>query len=64
VGIGNLQYTDYGGDLGIFITSFNGIAASSNQYYEFRVNGASSSVGVSSYICNVGDVLEFVLTSF
>lgn len=64
VGIENVQYTDYGGDLGIFITGFNGIQATGSQYYEFRVNGVSSNVGVSSYICNNADVLEFVLTSF
>lgn len=64
IGIGNLTYTDYGGDLGIFITGFNGIAAAPNQYYEFRVNGASSNVGVSSYVCNNGDKLDFVLTTF
>lgn len=64
VGSQNVQYTDYGGDLGIFITGFNGVSAAGNQYYEFRVNGASSNVGVSSYICNNADLLEFVLTTF
>lgn len=64
VGVENVQYTDYGGDLGIFITGFNGINATGNQYYGFRVNGVSSNVGVSSYICNNADVLEFVLTTF
>ncbi|HUD09206.1 MAG TPA: DUF4430 domain-containing protein [Patescibacteria group bacterium] len=64
VGLSNLQYTDYGGDMGIFITGFNGITAASNQYFEFRVNGVSSNVGVSSYKCNDGDKLDFVLTSF
>jgi hypothetical protein len=64
VGVNNLQYTDYGGDMGKFITNFNGIAANSNQYYEFRINGVSSMVGVSSYKCNDGDKLDFVLTSF
>jgi hypothetical protein len=63
VGISNLQYTDYGGDMGIFITGFNGINATGNQYFEFRVNGVSSMVGVSSYKCNDGDKLDFVLTS-
>ena len=63
VGSSNLQYTDYGGDMGIFITGFNGITAASNQYFEFRVNGVSSMVGVSSYKCNDGDKLDFVLTS-
>jgi hypothetical protein len=64
VGLGNLQYTDYGGNMGIFITGFNGINAASNQYFEFRVNGVSSNDGVSSYKCNNGDKLDFVLTSF
>lgn len=64
VGLSNLQYTDYGGDMGIFITGFNGVNASGNQYFEFRVNGVSSMVGVSSYKCNDGDKLDFVLTSF
>jgi len=64
IGINNLQYTDYGGNMGIFITSFNGINAASNQYFEFRVNGVSSTLGVSGYKCNDGDKLDFVLTSF
>lgn len=64
VGVSNLQYTDYGGSLGIFITGFNGVNAASNQYYDFQVNGTSSNVGVSSYIVQNGDVLKFVLTSF
>jgi hypothetical protein len=64
VGLNNLQYTDYGGNMGIFINGFNGINVASNQYFEFRVNGVSSMVGVSSYRCNDGDKLDFVLTSF
>lgn len=64
VGSGNIQYTDYGGSLGYFVTGFNGIAAGPNQFYEFRVNGVSSMIGVSFYQCKSGDILEFVLTSF
>lgn len=64
VGIANLHYTDYGGDLGIFITGFNGISTDANQYYDFQVNGTSSNVGVSSYVVNDHDVLKFVLTNF
>lgn len=64
IGLANLQYTDYGGSLGIFITGFNGVNAASNQYYDFQINGASASVGVSSYTVADGDVLKFVLTSF
>ncbi len=64
LGLENIEYTDYGGDMGKFITSFNGIKADSNQYFEFRVNGVSSSLGVSSYVCNNADKLEFVLVNF
>lgn len=64
VGVSNLHYTDYGGDLGIFITGFNGVDALSNQYYDFQVNGTSASVGVSSYTVKNNDSIQFVLTSF
>ncbi len=64
VGLSNLKYTDYGKDMGIFITGFNGINADSSHYFEFKVNGVSSNTGVSNYKCNDGDKLDFVLTSF
>lgn len=64
VGLKNLHYKDYGGSLGIMITGFNGIDASTNQYFDFQINGTSSNVGVSSYIVNDHDMLKFVLTSF
>lgn len=64
LGLANLQYTDYGGDLGIFISGFNGVTAAANEYFDFRVNGVSSSVGISTYTCNNSDKLSFVLTSF
>lgn len=63
VGLSNIQYTDYGGSLGIFITGFNGINATANEYYDFQVNGVESNVGVSSYTVAPNDVLQFVLTS-
>jgi hypothetical protein len=62
VGLNNLKYTDYGGNMGIFITEFNGISADSSHYFEFKVNSVSSMVGVSSYKVNDGDKLDFVLT--
>jgi len=64
IGVSNLAYTDYGGDLGIFITGFYGVQAQGNHYWEFFVNGQSSSVGVSGYILGDGDVLEFRYSSF
>lgn len=64
VGLSNLQFTDYGGSLGVFINGFNGVNASNNQFYEFRANGVSSQIGISSYVCRNGDNLSFVLTTF
>lgn len=64
IGIANMTYTDYGGDLGIFITGFNGVATAANQYYDFQINGTSASVGVSAYVVVNHDVLKFVLTNF
>lgn len=44
---------------GAFITGFNGTPAVYPQWWEFLINGTSSSVGVSSYIPVNGDILEF-----
>lgn len=64
VGVENLTYRDFGPGLGIFITGFYGVVPAGNQFWEFLVNGASSSVGVSGYIVKGGDVLEFRISSF
>lgn len=64
IGTENLQYTDYGGDLGIFITGINGVVPTGNNFWLFKVNGESASVGVSSYIVQEGDKLEFAISSF
>lgn len=63
-GVENLKYDDYGGNLGVFITGFNGHNAGENEFWEFSVNGASSSVGISSYIPVENDVLSFNLKTF
>lgn len=64
IGISNLLYTDYGGDLGIFITGINGVIPMGNNFWEFKVNGVGASVGVSSYIVAQNDKLEFAISSF
>jgi hypothetical protein len=64
LGASNLTYKDFGGDLGVFITGFYGVEAAGNNFWEFRVNGASSEAGVSSYIVKDGDRLEFRYTGF
>jgi hypothetical protein len=55
----NLKFIDYGGNLGIFITGLFGVAPAGNAYWQFNVNGKSSDVGVSSYIVQDGDIIEF-----
>ncbi len=63
IGPSNLTFEDFG-SLGVFITGFNGVQAEGNHFWEFFVNGQSSSVGVSAYIVRNGDVLEFRYSSF
>ena len=62
IGESNIAYTQY--SFGVFVTGINGVNTSGNQFWEFKVNGQSSSVGVSDYICNNGDKLEFVISTF
>ncbi|MBI3341961.1 DUF4430 domain-containing protein, partial [Candidatus Curtissbacteria bacterium] len=60
----NLTYKDYGGDLGIYITAINGIEPTGNQYWQFNINGNSSEVGVSSYIVQDNDKIEFKIATW
>jgi hypothetical protein len=60
----NLTYQDFGGDLGIFISGFKGVAAEGNHFWEFKINGEGAEAGVSKYVVQQGDVLEFVYSSF
>ena len=64
VGESNVTFQDFGGDLGILITGFDGVTLSGNRFWEFRVNGAPADVGVSSYRVKDGDVLEFRVGTF
>jgi hypothetical protein len=59
----NLTFEDFGGTLGIFITGFNGVEVEGNHFWEFKVNGEGSEVGVSSYVVQQGDMIEFVYSS-
>ena len=62
IGEGNIAYTQY--DFGVFITGINGVNTTGNQFWEFQINGQSASVGVSDYVCNNSDNLEFVISTF
>jgi hypothetical protein len=55
---------DFGGDLGLLITGFDGVLATGNRFWEFLVNGRPSEVGISGYKVKEGDTLEFRLGSF
>jgi hypothetical protein len=63
VGDNNISTQEFSG-LGAFVTGFFGVQAQGNNFWEFRVNGESSDVGVSSYEVKEGDVLEFRYASF
>ena len=64
LGEDNLKYQDFGGDLGVFISGFDGVEAEGNHFWEFKLNGESSQVGVSKYEVQDGDVIEFVYSSY
>lgn len=53
---------DYGSSMGMFVQSIDGLAADSKHFWEFFVNGKSSSVGVSSYVLKNGDKIEWKLS--
>lgn len=54
-----LLYKDYGGDLGIFIESIGGIKNNNDSYWQYWVNNQYSTKGVSSYVIQPNDVIEF-----
>lgn len=64
IGLNNLTFQDFGGDLGIFITGFYGVKAEGNHFWELTINGKTSDVGVSSYVLKDRDVLEFRYASY
>ena len=62
VGEANVEYKDYGDELGIFISAINGVKPIGNKFWLFKVNGEGAKVGVSSYKVKEGDELEFVIS--
>lgn len=54
-------YKDYGGSLGVFIQSINGVEGSGEKYWQYWVNNTYAQVGVSSYRVNPGDIIMFKL---
>jgi len=62
VGEENIEYQDYGGDLGIFVQSINGVKPGGTKFWLFKVNGEGAKVGASSYKVQIGDQIEFVIS--
>ena len=62
VGKENIEFKDYGGDLGIFIAGINGVKPTGNKFWLFKVNGEGAKVGVSTYKVKSGDQIEFVVS--
>ena len=54
-----LGFKDFGGELGVFIESINGVPGeSSNRWWQYWVNNKYGEIGVSSYTVKSGDVIE------
>lgn len=56
-----LQYKDYGGDLGVFIESIGGAISDfeADRYWQFWVNNEYAQVGASNHELSDGDVVEW-----
>lgn len=58
-----LSSKDYGGDLGVFIESIDGVGAGAkDKWWQFWVNNEYSTVGASSYVLAAGDTVVFKFT--
>lgn len=54
----NITYEDYPG-MGVLITGINGIENSAEMFWMYNINGNMSAVGVSAYVPQAGDEIEF-----
>ena len=62
IGEENVGYQDYGGDLGIFVQSIDGVKPKGSKFWLFKVNGKGADVGVSAYKVKSGDKIEFEIS--
>lgn len=54
-----LRFKDFGGELGVFIESIDGVPGeSNNKWWQYWVNNEYGKIGVSSYTVKQGDVIE------
>jgi len=62
--INNFVFTskNYSG-LGVFINSINGVSGTAGNYWVYFVNNKEASVGVSSYVLHLGDIITWKQSS-
>ena len=53
---------DFGGELGMFVESINGVSGTDGEWWQFWVNDNYSTVGASSYLLEPGDAILWRLT--
>ena len=60
----DLQYKDYGGDLGVMVESIGGTSGdlAANRYWQYWLNGEYALVGASTQILKDGDKVEWKYT--
>jgi len=56
-----LKYNDYGGDMGMFIESIDGVKNREN-FWQYWVNNKYAEIGVSNYYLQAGDIVEWKYT--
>lgn len=59
-----LSFKDYGGDLGVFIESIDGLpdGNSSDKWWQYWINDEYMTIGVSSYVMSPGDSMVWKFT--
>jgi len=61
---GDIEYTEWGGDLGVFVDCIGGLCRTDGYEYfwSLYINGKLSMVGAGAYIVNPNDVIEWKYT--
>ncbi len=57
-----LDYTDYGSELGVFVEGINGYFGGDGEWWQFWVNGEYQTVGMSGVTVSDGDTIEIKLS--
>ena len=60
--VSDVDFVDFG--FGLFVDNLNNVAKPENSYWQLRLNGVGSGVGVADLSLSVGDTMSFVLTAF